>query len=298
MIRVGIIGMGVMGRNHFRVLGDRPGCEVVAVCDPALPSPFDVPVYADVDALLERERLDAAIVAVPSVLHKDVALRCIRRGLTVLVEKPLAASVAEGRAIQAAAKTSGARVVVGHVERFNPVVRSLRAELAGREVHNINITRVGPVPTRIADVGVLTDLSVHDIDLIRFLTQREIRTQSIFRSTKLPSSRKEDNAVLSFELENATIGSITTNWLTPFKKRRIEVATENAFYEADLMSQELLEFSAFQWNNSYVTRVCPVRKGEPLASEHDAFLAFVAGADGEDLATVEDGLRALEIVEG
>ncbi len=295
MSRLAVIGLGSMGQNHARVLRTLPGVELVAVCD-ELPGPAGPePRYTSVDDLLERARLDAAIVAVPTTAHRDVALRCIRRGVAVLIEKPLAASVDEGRELQEAARATGVRVAVGHIERFNPVVTALKRELAGKDVTSLNIIRVGPVPPRVKDVGVLTDLSVHDIDLIRFLTGREIRDQAIYCSRRTPGER-EDNAILTFDLEGDTIASVTTNWLTPFKKRTIEIATRQGYYEADLMKQDLLEYSSYRFDNSYVVRHCSVHKGEPLVLELRAFATFLETGERGMLASIDDALITLEVI--
>ena len=299
MIRVAILGMGVMGKNHYRVAKLIPGVQVVALCDAASEvkaEAYPEPLFRDVDDLLAGAQLDAAIVAVPSFLHHSLARKCLDKGLAVLVEKPLAATADEGKALLEAARARGAKLAVGHTERFNPVVAALIRELAGKELFSIQITRVGPFPPRIADVGVLTDLSVHDIDLIRYISKREILAASVYKSKKI-SDHHEDNAILSFSLERDLVAGIATNWLTPFKKRKIEVATAEAYYEANLMTQELIEYSAYTLNNSFIHRDCFVPKSEPLLSQDAAFFHYVRTGDAGELALAADGLRALEIIQ-
>lgn len=296
MIRVAIIGLGVMGKNHYRVAKLIPGVEVAALCDPRPDQAYPEPLFGDVDEMLAQVRADAAIVAVPSFLHASLARKCIGKGLAVLVEKPLASTAEEGRALLEAARAAGAKLAVGHTERFNPVVAALIRELAGKELFSIHITRVGPFPPRIADVGVLTDLSVHDIDLIRYVSKREILEASVHKSKKI-HDHHEDNAILSFSLERDLVAGIATNWLTPFKKRKIEVATADAYYEANLMTQELIEYSAYTLNNSFIHRDCFVPKAEPLLSQDAAFFHYVRTGEAGELALAADGLRALEIIQ-
>jgi len=135
----------------------------------------------------------------------------------------------------------------------------LKNEIKDKEIYSINITRVGPFPPRIADVGILTDLAVHDIDLIRFITKKEIVDTSIYKSQKI-HDHYEDNAILTFKLEDDIIVLITINWLTTYKKRKIKVACKEAYYEANLLSQELVEYLNFKINNSFVVRECFVKK--------------------------------------
>ena len=296
MTRIAVIGLGVMGKNHYRVLKSLPDVEVAAVCDPGVEG-FDEPHYKDVDSMLENEELDAAIIAVPTNLHKEVALKCMDFGLALLIEKPVAPTVAEGMEILSVAKAKGVATAVGHVERFNPVVAALKKELKSKEILTISITRVGPYPPRIADVGVITDLAVHDIDLIRFITEKEITEVNIYKSKKIVD-HYEDNAVLSFKLEDDIVANITTNWITPFKKRTIEIATNDAYYEANLIGQELVEYSAFKTNNSYVIRDCFVMKSEPLVNELKAFVEHVNGREAEYITSLEDGVEILKIIEG
>ena len=295
MINIALIGLGSMGRNHYRILRElRNKVNLVGLCDVVKNGEFDEPFFTDVDAMLDAVRPDAAIIVVPTFLHKEVALKCIARGVHVFIEKPAASTIEDARLIARAVKEAGLKSCVGHVERFNPVVQALKNELAGKEIYSMSITRVGPFPPRIADVGVLTDLSVHDIDLMRFITHRNILEKNIFKSRKI-HNHHEDNAVLSFELEDAIVGEILTNWLTPFKKRTIEVACKDAYFEADLITQNLTEYSNFHVNNSYVVRGCHIKKDEPLLKEVEAFVHYLQTGERGDLATIEDSVVTLQV---
>ncbi|MDD3325052.1 MAG: Gfo/Idh/MocA family oxidoreductase [Sulfurospirillaceae bacterium] len=294
MVKIALIGLGSMGQNHYRVLKSIREVEVVALCDVNKNREYDEPFYNDVEEMLEKTLCDAVVIAVPTFLHKEVALKCLKKGKDLFIEKPVASNAIEAQEILEASKAVGAKVCVGYIERFNPVVEALKAELADKEIYSIGITRVGPFPPRIADVGILTDLSVHDIDLIRYISEKEIEQTAIFKSKKI-HNHYEDNAILSFKLQDDIVASITTNWLTPFRKRTIEVATKEGYYEANLMEQDLVEYSAYQKNNSYVIRKCMVKKEEPLVREHKAFVNFVKTGTRGGLSTIEDSIITLNI---
>jgi predicted dehydrogenase len=292
-LKLALIGLGSMGKNHYRVLTSMDGIELVGLCDSAMDEFNGVKVWRDIDQMLANVKTDAAIIAAPTFLHKEIALKCAAKGLHLFIEKPAAANGDDARII----KESGAGVciAVGHIERFNPVVTALKNELVGKDIYSIAITRVGPFPPRIADVGILTDLAVHDIDLIRYITGKEIVDCHIFASQKI-HNHHEDNAILSFKLEEEIVATIATNWLTPYKKRKIEVATPAGYYEADLMSQELKSFSAYSASHSYLVRDIVVFKGEPLRNELSAFVSLCVKGDRGALATIDDSVRTLEIV--
>ncbi len=292
--KVALIGLGSMGRNHYRILKSIGGFELVAICDVVKNGDYEEPFYSSVDKMLESEDIDACVIVVPTFLHKEVAIKCLEKGKDIFIEKPVASTVQEANEILEVANRVNAKVAVGYIERFNPVVEALKDELRETEIYSIGITRVGPFPPRIADVGILTDLSVHDIDLIRYITGREIVKTNIYRSRKI-HNHHEDNAMLSFKLEHDVVASITTNWLTPFRKRTIEVATKDAYYEADLMAQDLTEYSEYQKNNSYVIRKCMVKKEEPLLREQLAFLNFLTSGNRGGLSTIKDSIITLEI---
>jgi predicted dehydrogenase len=296
MLKIALVGLGVMGRNHYRVLSALPDAEVVGLCDNQVEAFEGQKVWPDLEPMLEAVNPDAVVIATPTFLHHDMALLCAKKGVKRLfIEKPVAASEAEAQSLleQLPADTL---VAVGHVERFNPVITALKKELADKEVYSLAITRVGPFPPRIADVGILTDLAVHDVDLIRFITGKEVVGSHIFASKKI-HNHHEDNAVLSFELESHVIATITTNWLTPYKKRKIEVATPEGYFEADLMSQELRVFSSYSANHSYLVRDVIVYKGEPLKNELSAFIQWCkSGERSSDLASIGDSLKTLSLV--
>ncbi len=294
MIRLAIIGLGSMGKNHYRIFSSFNDVKICALCDVSQNEPYKEPFYTDVDDMLDTVKPNAVIIAVPTFLHKEVALKCCDRGVDIFIEKPAASTVEDAKDILKAVNNSGVKSCVGHVERFNPVITALQEELQNKEIFSVAITRVGPFPPRIADVGVLTDLSVHDIDLIRFITHKEILNQSIFKSRKI-HNHHEDNAVLSFELSDSVIANITTNWLTPFKKRKIEVACQESYFEADLMAQSLKEYSSFNINNSYVIRECYIKKDESLVKELEAFVEYLKSGERGLLASLQDSIITLKI---
>src|SRR5262245_41957144 len=171
VLRVGVIGVGVMGSNHARVLAGLPGVELVGVVDPDanqanfVKRVLGCPALAEVDELLALG-LDAVTIAAPTHLHHDLALKCIGRGLHVLVEKPIASSVEEGHAIIGAARRAGVTLMVGHVERFNPAVQAIKDAISGEDILSIAITRVGPFPPRMSNVGVVIDIALLALELI------------------------------------------------------------------------------------------------------------------------------------
>jgi predicted dehydrogenase len=296
-LRIGVIGVGVMGSNHARVLSDMAGVELVAVADPdrkrreLVAGTLGCGAVADAEALL-RAGIDAAIIAAPTQLHHDIAVQCTGKGVHVLVEKPIASTIEESRAIVAAARRAGVTLMVGHVERFNPAVQSIKRAIKDQDILSIAITRVGPFPPRMSSVGVVIDLGVHDIDLIRWFTESEIVEIQPQMSSAV--AEREDIALLQFRTASGVLAHINTNWLTPFKARNIHVATRDKYLIADLLTLQVTECFGFQPDGSYSMRHLSVGYAEPLRSELVAFVDAVRSGE-RPAVTGEEAVASLEI---
>ena len=296
-LRLGLVGVGVMGSNHARVLSEMAGVDLVGVVDPDrkqrehVARTLGCAEFSDLDALM-RSGVDAVTIAAPTHLHHDLALQCIAQGIHVMVEKPIAPTVEEGRAIVATARRAGATLMVGHVERFNPAVESIKRAIKDQDILSIAITRVGPFPPRMSNVGVVIDLAVHDIDLIRWFTDSEI--VEIQPQLSSAVAEREDIALLQFRTASGVLAHINTNWLTPFKARTIHVATRDKYLIGDLLTLQVTECFGFQPDGSYSMRHLSVGYAEPLRAE---LLAFVnAIRSGRPPAvTGEEGVASLEV---
>jgi UDP-N-acetylglucosamine 3-dehydrogenase len=302
-LRVGVVGAGVMGSNHARVLAGLPGVRLIGVVDP-LPAHrsratelTDCRTFASLDELL-AEGVEAVTIAAPTHLHHEVALACIARKIHVLVEKPIASSVDEGREIVAASERAGVTLMVGHVERFNPAVAAIKQAISGEDILSIAITRVGPFPPRMSNVGVVIDLAVHDIDLIRWFTESDIVEVQPQLSSAV--AEREDIALLQFRTASGVLAHINTNWLTPFKARNVTVATRGKYVMGDLLTRQVTECFGFKPDGSYSMRHLPVGHDEPLRAELIAFLHAVrtgaapAVTGNEGVASLEIATRCLE----
>src|SRR6185436_11544713 len=249
------------------------------------------PAVSELEPLL-RLGVDAVTIAAPTHLHHEIALTCIGRGIHVLVEKPIASSVEEGWSIIAAAKRAGVTLVVGHVERFNPAVTAIKEAIRGEDILSIAITRVGPFPPRMSNVGVVIDLAVHDIDLIRWFTDSDIVEVQPQLSSAV--AEREDIALLQFRTASGVLAHINTNWLTPFKARTVHVATRKKYLIGDLLTRQVTECFGFQPDGSYSMRHLSVGHAEPLRSELLAFLRAVRSGDAPAV-TGEEAVASLEI---
>jgi UDP-N-acetylglucosamine 3-dehydrogenase len=297
LLRVGVVGVGVMGSNHARVFADLPGVRLMGVADPDrkqrdfVSGALGCAAFGGLEALLATG-IDAVTVAAPTHLHEELALACLERGVHVLVEKPIAPSVEEGRTIIAAARRARLVLMVGHVERFNPTVEAIKYAIRDEDILSIAITRVGPFPPRMSNVGVVIDLAVHDIDLIRWFTESEITEVQPQLSSAV--AEREDIALLQFRTASGVLAHINTNWLTPFKARNVTIATRNKYITGDLLTRQVTECFGFQPDGSYSMRHLSVGHAEPLRAELQAFIAAIRD-DKEAAVTGEEGVASLEI---
>jgi len=297
LLRVGVVGVGVMGSNHARVFADMPGVKLVGIVDPDakqrdfVAKALGCAGYDRVEGLLDAG-VDAVTIAAPTHLHHDIALTCIGRSVHALVEKPVASSVEEGREIITAARRAGVTLMVGHVERFNPAVEAIKEAIRDEDILSIAITRVGPFPPRMSNVGVVIDLAVHDIDLIRWFTDSDIIEVQPQLSSAI--AEREDIALLQFRTASGVLAHINTNWLTPFKARSVTVATRDKYVMGDLLTRQVTECFGFKPDGSYSMRHLPVGHDEPLRAELISFLDAVRSGT-VPAVTGEEGVASLEI---
>jgi predicted dehydrogenase len=304
-----------MGMNHARVYGEIEGVELAAVADPAPqrlaarpPLAGSVRAYADYREMLGTEQLDLVSVAVPTGLHREVALAALERRVATLVEKPIAADLEEGRAIVRSAQEAGCQLMVGHVERFNPAVQELKRRLDAGHLGRVFLARaerVGPFPQRTRDVGVVLDLATHDIDILRFLLGCDVERVYAETATGLRTEHEDLlSAVMRFR--GGTVGLLEVNWLTPAKVRRLALVGEKGMFVVDYLIQELLfyerESAGTAWpslaaltggSEGAMTRI-PVQKQEPLRAELEAFVESVAQGSPPPVPA-EDALAAVEV---
>jgi predicted dehydrogenase len=296
-LRIGVIGVGTMGSNHARVLAGLSGIKLVGVADPdrgqrdLVTRVLGCAAVNDLEALLSLG-VDAVTIAAPTHLHHQIALTCIGRGIHVLVEKPIASTVEEGHDIIAAARKAGVTLMIGHVERFNPAVTAIKEAIKGEDILSIAITRVGPFPPRMSNVGVVIDLAVHDIDLIRWFTDSDIVEVQPQLSSAV--AEREDIALLQFRTKSGVLAHINTNWLTPFKARNVTVATRGKYVMGDLLTRQVTECFGFQPDGAYSMRHVSVGHDEPLRAELIAFIDAVRGGKAPAV-TGEEGVDALAI---
>ena len=312
-LRVGLAGLGSMGRNHLRILSGRTDLVLAAVADPVGAAlavatsqtgaqGFDEPL-----AMIAEADLDAVVIAAPTTAHVPLALAAIEQGIAVLVEKPLAATTDEAMRIVAAARAAGVPVQVGHVERFNPAVLELGRLIDDgwlSTVYSIASRRAGPFPARIRDVGVTVDLATHDADILSWIAGE--RPSRVYAETaQRIHATNEDLLFGLLHFPSGATGMLDVNWLTPAKRRQLIVVGEEGMFELDYLTQRLTFTRATDTTNprliggyapTFEGEVVdlPVTSTEPLAGELEAFVSVVRNG-GRPVVDAEDGLWAVAI---
>ncbi len=293
-VRAGVIGVGMMGSHHVRVYHELEETELVAVCDvnerrvKEVAKKYDVNWYTDHRKMLREENLDGVSVCVPTKYHAEIAVDALEAGVHVLVEKPIADTIENARRIIDAAEDHGLKLAVGHIERFNPSVMKAKEVVSRGDLGDIVVMsakRVGPYPPRIRDVGVIVDLAVHDIDVMRYLAETDVEEVYATAGSAITRTR-EDYAEVMLRFDGDPTGLIEVNWLTPYKERRLEVTGREAILEIQYIEQELRLM-----DREGVKRF-NIRKEEPLKLELRDFAESIL-ENRDPLVDGEAGLQAL-----
>ena len=307
-IKVAVVGIGYMGFSHLRTYSEMKNCNVVGVVDKfpenleKARKMFRVDAYEDVRELLKNTDVDAVSVAVPTDLHDSVAVPLLERGINVLLEKPIAPTLEGAEKIIKAAKQGGSTLMIGHVERFNPMVRKAKEIIDNdKSVRFCGAYRMNP-PGRSSDSAII-DLSTHDIDVLRYILGSDVKkigADAIF------SNGTEKHVVINLTFDSGVKSTVVSSLMYPIKRRELVVLSENMLLEGNYMTQDINiyrkygvkepkdYFQSLMGTIEYELLMPFVQKGEPLKLEIEHFVECVR-TGSKPLVTGEEGRRALEI---
>jgi predicted dehydrogenase len=299
MVRAAVVGVGHLGRHHARILSTLTGVTLAGIVDQNperakdLAAAHGTVVVPDVDALIGQ--VDAVVVATPTVSHAKVAVPLLEAGVAVLVEKPMARSLAEADALIAAAQAGGATLGVGHTERFNPAVTAARERLSAPRF--IEVHRLGTFPDRSLDIDVVFDLMIHDLDVILSIVESPVAAIDAVGVPVL--TPKIDIANVRLRFENGCIANLTASRISRDRTRKIRFFQPDSYVSVDYAAQELEVWRLVRplaGLPGIEGGVVPVQQEEPLKRELEDFIEAVR-LRRPPLVTGEDGRRALALAE-
>ena len=300
-IRVGVIGVGHLGRIHARIYKELMGVKLVGVVDSSQASAdeigrmYNVPSYTDIERFLQEQRPEAISVVVPTVYHFDVASKLAERGIHLLVEKPVTSAVEQASALLDIAREHNIVLQVGHVERFNSAIRYLSEQIVQPPLF-IQSRRQGPFSSRIGDVGVVLDLMIHDIDIILSLVKSDV--VSINAMGRKIRTNHEDLAVAQIAFACGTVADIQVSRVAERRVRQMDVMDTDKYYSVNFETQDVTIHHVPQTSPSGGTfemiehPLLP--KTEPLKQELSHFAACVRNRT-QPLVGISDGKRALQV---
>ena len=296
MINAAVIGVGNMGKHHARIYSELKDVKLVAVCDinenvgKKIANKFNCKFYKNYKKMLKNEDIDIVSIVVPTSLHKKISLDVVDYGKHILIEKPLAENVKNAEEIIKAAKEKNIKLMVGHIERFNPVVKKLKEILQNKRLGKlitIVIRRVGLFPPQIRDINVILDLAVHDIDICNFLLNKKPSLVYANAGKALVRTREDYSDI--FLNYNGIDVFLQVNWITPVKIRSMVITGTKGYAELNYLTQELLIYKAEvkrpkEEKFEDVVKfgkpekiLINVEKKEPLKEEIKSFVSYVNG---------------------
>jgi len=306
-LKTAVIGTGNMGRHHVRVYSELSNSELVGISDvdekraKELAKQYNTNAYKDFREMLTKEKPDCVSVVVPTRLHMPIGCEVLKHA-NALVEKPIALTEEDSMALIKAASENGKKLMVGQIERFNPVVNYLIKNTKKKEFLSFNIMRLGPYTPKSRTTGVILDMGIHDIDLIRYITGEEV--EQVYASCMHINIKDfEDHAHVFLRTPSAT-ASLISNWISPIKVRHMYAALKNNFIYMNFITQKVVIYEKKPYDTrteEAPRKVIEVERKEPLKLELSAFLESVAKdrpspISGEDaLKSVRVALRATRI---
>ena len=307
-IRVGVIGVGNMGQHHARVLSRLKDVELVGVADVnaelgiETASRYQIHYFDDYRKLLTH--VDAVCVAVPTKLHHKVGMTCLKAGVHVLIEKPIAASIAEAESLVNAAADLNCILQVGHIERFNPAFKELHNVLKTEEVLAIEARRMSPYSQRANDVSVVLDLMIHDIDLILELADSPV-VQLTASGSKGTDAPYLDYVTATLGFANGIVATVTASKVTHRKIRMISAHCRNSLTEADFLNNKIeihrqttencmADYGQVMYRQDGLIEKVYTSNTEPLHAELEHFVHCVRGGYQPSVGG-EQALNALRL---
>jgi predicted dehydrogenase len=319
-IRTAVVGAGKMGQIHAKVLSKLPQSSLVAIVDiqpdraKKLAKEYKCAAFADAKELLGK--VDAVTISAPTKSHLELAELFISNNIPILIEKPLAASAADGEKIVALAEKHNTVVAVGHSERCNPVVQAMKRLKI--EPKFIEAVRISPYPFRSTDIGVVLDVMIHDIDIILALAQSPVKKVEAVGVNVVADHEDICNARITFE--NGCIANVTASRLALKTTRKVRVFSKQAYLSLDFLKKEGLvintdpnkdvvkwvkqkqqqgnfDFTGVNWPDLLHIEQLDINDKEPLRVEQEAFLNAVADKNNRPEVTAAEGLAALKCAE-
>ena len=291
-VKTAIIGLGNMGKKHLKTVINNNNTSLIATVDPENKEAD----YRTVNEMLDYIKPDCAIIASPTSNHIDAAAALLKHDIDLLIEKPVVSTREQIEEIKALSSRSKAVIAVGHIERFNPTIQTLKEDLEGQTIIDFYAKRVSPLPGRISDVGVSLDLAVHDIDLARFLTGKTF-TGCHSQKTSLKTNNVEDNITISLKQDATSQGSFVVNcsWSYPFRERRIKILTDKFYYDVDLLNKIVSKMEGSVTQRGYHLSDLHVGNADPLENQLNNFLNLIETNKNKNIASLEDGILALSL---
>lgn len=302
-LRAGVIGYGYLGFHHTRIYSNLEDVELAGVVDISeerrekAKKEFRIPVFSSLEEIL-KEKLDLVSVVTPTSSHADVAIPLLEAGVHVLVEKPISATVEEGKKMVEVARRNNCILQVGHVERFNGAVRALFHLI--NHSRFIECHRLSPFPGRGTDVSVVQDLMIHDIDIILTLTRSPVVSMDAVGVSVFSDS--EDIANVRLRFESGCVANLTASRVSMDRMRKIRIFSDREYVSTDYSSQSLLVYRKKEGdippnsNPMEFIEITPIQVSneEPLLAEIKSFVSAVRNGVPPEV-TGEEGLRALEL---
>ncbi len=294
MIKIAVIGVGYLGYHHTRILKELEDVDLVGVVDinpervRTVGEEFDVPYYINYEDVLNKA--DAFIVSTPTVTHYEIAKRLMEKGKHILIEKPVTATVSQAKELIELKRKGNSIVTVGHIERFNPALKSFRDKV---EFPFYFISeRLGRFSNRALDVDVIKDLMIHDIDIVFSLVREKCKD---IRAVGIPVvTEKIDIANVIIEFEDGSVANLTASRVSAEKVRKVRIFQKSSYFNLDYTIQEVYVTRVYKNN---IKRIAlEVKKEEPLKLELENFVSAIKG-EGKQEISLEEGVFALQIAE-